>query len=116
MALTKAQIKDRTANRLGVLARGQTLDHDDSERIEQGFNEVYEYLKKMNLASFSSTASVPNDIVPFFVTMIAYNCIDDFAVSNDRYARIVNDFATAELKIRQLVTPDYISQDDPRDY
>lgn len=116
MALTKAQIKERAATRLGIVAIGQALSHEDGVRLEQAYNEVYEYLKTHGIASFAASSDVPSDIAPYFITMIAHNCIDDYKIPNELYQRIAIDFSQAEHKIRALVIPDYISTTQPTGY
>ena len=52
MSLTKNEIRDRVAtDYLGILQLGQSLQSQDDVRILQGYDEVYEYLKKKGLAS-----------------------------------------------------------------
>lgn len=116
MSQTKTEVINRAANMLGVLAFGQSLASQDSTRITQGYNEVYAYLKNKGLATWASTASVPDELVFFMASMIAYSCINDYGVSNDRYQRISADANSAEQNIRALVIPAYVSQQDPTDY
>lgn len=117
MALTKAQIRDRVASDyLGILALNQSLQNQDKTRIEQGYDEVYGYLKIKGLATWASTGSVPNELVPYVTAMVAHNCYKTYTVSNDRAARIIADFAVAEQNIRELTTSDDVSQVDARDF
>ncbi len=117
MALTKSEIRDRTASDyLGILTLGQALQDQDKERIEEAYDEVYEYLKEKKLATWASTASVPTNLVPHVVVMVADNCHQTYGVSPERLSRIQRDFVRAEPKIRDLVLPEYISQEEPKDY
>lgn len=117
MSLSKNDIRDRVASDyLGILPLGQALQHQDSTRILQAYNEVYEYLKEKKLATWAFTASVPTELVPYIVVMVAENCHQTYGVSQERLLRIQTDFIKAEPKIRGLVFPEYISQEDPKDY
>lgn len=105
MALTKNQIRDRVASDyLGILQLDQDLQHQDNTRISQAYDEVYEYLKTKGLATWSSTASVPNSLVPYMVALVAKNCYSTYGLSQERQARIISDSSIAESKIRELVS------------
>ena len=116
MALTKAQIRNRAANLLGILPFGQALQSQDSDRIEQAYDEVFEYLKEMGLATWASTGSVPNNLATHVIAMVAHNCLDDYGVSNDRFSRILNRYGVAEKEIRKIIVVPYSSQTPPRDF
>lgn len=117
MAVTKNEIRDRVASDyLGILQLGQSLQSQDDTRITQAYNEVYEYLKTKGLASWASTGSVPNDIAPYMVSLVAKNCYMTYGVSSDRATRILNDSSTAEQTIRELVTIDGVLSTDATSY
>ena len=117
MPQTKAEVRDRAANDLGVLPlNGDALQSQHVTRIEQAYDEVYEDLKDEGLAIWASTASVPNNIVPHMAALVANNCLGSYAVSESRYVRIKNEASFAKREIRRLTAPDYVSQDEPTDY
>jgi len=117
MALTKAEIRDRVAtDYLGILQLNQSLQDQDKTRIEQGYDEVYEYLKTKGLATWASTASVSNDVAPYMIIMVAENCRTTYGLSKEREARIIGKFVNAENNIRELVSLDQPLQEDPRNY
>jgi hypothetical protein len=116
MSLTKAQIRDRVANDLGILALGQSLQSQDVHRIEQAYNEVYDDLKENGLAIWALTDVVPDKVVPHIVALIAFNCLNTYGVSNDRYIRIKANYDIAEKKIRELVSSEYVPMEEPTDY
>ena len=114
---TKAEIRNRVANDyLGILPLGQTLQHQDKARIEEGYQEVYEYLKSQKLATWAFAASVPDILVPYVVAMVADNVKNTYGVSDDRFIRITASSAVAESEIRKIVLPEYISQEQPNDF
>ena len=117
MALTKAEIRDRVAaDYLGILQLSGSLQDQDKTRIEQGYDEVYEYLKTKGLATWTSTASVPNDLAPYMIVMVAENCRTTFSLSKEKEVRIRDKFVNAESKIRELVSLDEGLKEEPRNY
>lgn len=117
---TKAEIRDRAANDLGILRLGQSLQHQDKVRIESAYDEVYEELKDEGLAIWASTAEVPTKLVRHVVALVADNCLSTYGVNEARFARIKlaagQDGETAKRAIRKNITPEYESTDEPVDY
>lgn len=116
MPLSKPEIRDRAANELGILSLGQSLQAQDATRIEQAYNEVYDYLDGQGLAIWSIDDNVPDKLCPHVIAMVAFNCADNYGVSADRYQRITAKFVIAEKKIRELVLPEYVPQDEAVNY
>jgi len=113
---TRAEIRDRAANDLGMLRLGQSLQAQDNTRILAAYDEVFAMLKKEGYANWTSTGAVPAEFVPYVATLVADNCLSTYGVSNDRYVRIKNAATEALLKIKLLVAHDYSSQDEGVDY
>lgn len=120
MALTKAQIRDRAAEELGILPIGQTLQAQDDARITQAYNEVYADLKGEGLATWASTASVPDECVPHVVMLVAHSLVGAYSVSQDRMNRILlkagADGDRAKRELRRVVQNHHVSATGPRDY
>ena len=117
MPLTKNEIRDRVASDyLGILELGQSLEHKDSVRILQGIDEVYEYLKTKGLATWASTGSVPDDLVPFFNSLVANNCYPAFKLDVNRQNKIILDSRTAESSIRELVSNSGTLEEEPTSF
>lgn len=113
---TKAEIRDRAASELGILRLGQSLQAQDDSRITAGYEEVYAFLVKEGLATWAATGDVPDSVTPYVVALTAKNCLGTYGVSELRYGRIVADAVTAMREIRAIISPDYVSQDEPKDY
>lgn len=113
---TKAEIRDRAANKLGILPFNQDLDHENKVRIESAFDEVYAQLKKDGQATWASTGSSPDELTNHVVFLVAENCLDDYSVSDTRYMRIKAGAQVARREIQKLTTSDFASQDDPQDF
>jgi len=121
MSLTPNEIRDRAANDLGLLRLGQSLQAQDDSRISQAYNETYAELKEEGLATWASTASVPDQYAPHVISLVAYNCLDTYAVSLERYNRVLlKAGANGELakqNIRKLFNTNFETlKDDPVDF
>lgn len=113
---TVSAVIDRTANDLGMLRLGQSLQAQDSTRITSAYDEIYAQLKTEGLATWASDGVIPDEVVRYVVALMADSCLGTYGVSNDRYKRIKMDAQGAAREIRKFVTPPHVSQDDPKDY
>jgi len=113
---TKAEIRDRAANDLGILQLGQVLQSQDKTRIEAGYDEVYAQLKKDGFATWASTASVPNELTPHVAALVADNCSGVYGLSPARFERVKLSAINGDREIRKFATADYVSQEDATDY
>lgn len=113
---TTAEVRDRAANDLGLLRLGQSLQSQDATRISSGYDEVYQQLKLDGLATWTSTGDIPTELVPHVASLVAYNCLNTYSVSPERYKRITTAALLAVAGIRALTTKPYVSQDNPADY
>jgi len=116
MSKTKTQIRDRAANDLGLLPLGQALKSQDSTRILAGYDEVYKGLEELELAVWPSDGSVPDLVASYVISLVAENCLNTYAVSNDRYIRIKNEANAARREIPLLIRPDYDDSTEADDY
>ena len=112
--MTLAEIKKRTAYMLGILRIGQALDADKDARIESAYNETYAQLNTEGINTWGAT--IPDEVVPHVVSIMALNCCDDYGVSPARYQRIVAKANVALREIRKHTTPDYEPLTDPQDF
>jgi hypothetical protein len=114
--VTKAQIRDRTAQEIGILQIGQSLEDTDKVRIEQGYDEVYAELKRDNLNFWSVTGDIPNPFVPYVVALMADNISNTYSIPNERYSRLLPIIQKAKAKISSLGAEPYKSTKKPLDY
>jgi len=112
---TKAEVRDRAANDLGLLRLGQSLQSQDATRIESAYDEVYQDLVDQGVATWTSTGAIPTKVVPHVAALVADNCLNTYSVADSRYARIKASSANAFREIRRLVTAHYVS-DPVRDF
>jgi len=118
---TKAEIRKRVANDLGILPLNQSLQSEHVTRINSAYDEVYARLKRGGLAIWASSAAVPDEITPYMITLVTDNCLKTYGVAKETYKRIKLDAGpngeTAMQKIREFISSDYsLSDDEPSDY
>lgn len=118
---TVAEVVERAANELGILAVGQTLPAHHNTRITAAYNEIYGVLKSEGLAVWDSNGTIPNEVVPMLSMLMADACSNTYGVSNDRYTRIKNavggeDGDKAKRAIRKIIATEYVSMADPVGY
>lgn len=120
MSLTMLAAIDRAANECGVLRLGQSLQTNDQTRFQSGYDEVHADLETEGLATFSSTAAIPNNLAPWVVWLVAQNCAGTYGVSGERYNRILlhsgPNGERGKREIRKLIQPPHSSEDPAVDY
>lgn len=117
---TKQEIRDRSANDLGILRIGQSLQAQDNTRILSAYAEVWAELNAESIAPWQITESVPDELVKHVVALVALNCLNTYGVSDKRYIRIMNaagdDGVKAKRAIRLLVATPYVNTDEVEQY
>lgn len=108
MAVTRAQMANRILRRLGVLGTGQKAKSEDTSYALQAYDELYSQLEELGLAEWGATDDVPNEYVNDIVNWAAYNLIDDFKCSTQRYQRIQIASSRAEPNIRRIQSGEFV--------
>lgn len=116
MAKTIAEVRNRALYLLGMLQVGQSPQDADATRVEEAYGEVYADLKDCGLATWTSTGSVPDALVPHVAALVAYECADDYGVSTARLQRVMARSDKAKMKIAELTQPDYESLSQADDF
>ena len=96
---TAAEIRNKAARELGVLATGQTLRSEISTDLDAAYVEVYALLEAEKVASWAIADAVPSRDVASVVALVAEARVNVYSVPNDRYQRIV---AAAPGAFKQL--------------
>lgn len=113
---TKAEVRNRTAEFLGRLRLGQSLDDALKVRIDSAYTEVYADLKDDQLVTWAEAGTIPNKVAPHMAALMAFNCTSSVHVSESLYQRIIAARNIAKREIRRLVTPVYQVTDEPEDF
>lgn len=118
---TRAEIRARALQVLGVVRIGQSAKAEDDTEIGTAYDELYEKLKKEGLATWVLTGNVPLELAPHVVRLVALSRTDGtYPISNDRLQRLVLQTGqNGELslrEIRRLTTTKHESLEEPRDF
>ena len=117
---TKAEIRQQVGEDLGLVPIGQTLESQDQTRIDNTFTSMYNLLKNKGLAAWAVASEVPEELVPDFCLLMEERLLISYSVPENRFLRIKSSAGDggvlAIARIADLVTPPYVSTDDPVDY
>lgn len=116
MALSKAEIRNRALEELGVIQVGTSPQDQDKVRVEEYYDQVYDILKDDGLNIWASTANCPDKLCPHMIALVAERGLNTYSTSNERYLRITNMANVARREIPKMVQPEYEGLDDPTDY
>lgn len=114
---TKAEMRQRVGEDLSLVPVGQDLEFQDQARIDATFEEVYARLKQKGLATWASTAEVPEELTPYFALLMLQKLAGlSYSVPDSRYQRIQieagPDGEAALATLAELAIPEYDSTDD----
>jgi hypothetical protein len=117
---TKAEVRQRVGEDLGLVPIGQDLESQDQARIDATYDEMYARLKEKGLAAWASDGEVPDRIVPYFCLLMEEKLLTSYSVPENRNIRIRTDAGEdgekALLKLSQLTIQEYESIDDNTDF
>ena len=117
---TKAEAKQLCAEELRLVPVGQAMQSHHDTRMGEAYDQVYAALQVKRLAVWDATASMPDEIVPHFVALMADNKKDIVGVSDAIYQRILfrvgSNGEKAFDNIRNLINPSFQTQDRQTDY
>jgi hypothetical protein len=104
---TKADIRNRVLQKLGVLAAEETAQSADAELVEGVVDAVHAELEGEGLVSWT-VETVPNNIKESFATLVAYRLVSegsDFGVPADTKQSLMMAGEPAMRRIRRQVSP-----------
>ena len=113
---TVPEIKRQALELLGRLRLGQSYQTQDNTAMQESYDEVYASLSELGVATWTSTGSVPLELTPPVVALVAWNRIDVYGVSDSRYQRIAAKAAVAVATLKQFTTPAHESLEEPTDF
>lgn len=120
---TKQEVKNRALEELGVKTIGQGAHNKDDTRIGTAYTEVYADLKKEGLAVWAEAGTIPDDVAPHLVNLMALNAINTYKVSPALFGRlthgtnsVMQGISISKREIRPLTVPDHESLDEPKNF
>lgn len=106
---TATEIRNKAAKKLRILPSNQTVHSEDTATLDAAYTEVYAQLDALGLATWDSDEDIPDEFVQPVVDLVAYARLNEFAVPDNLYQRIVvdaigdgNAFVGAEARIRRM--------------
>ena len=86
---TQAQIRQTAAENLGILGEGTVLPSYATGDLNNAISEVYNILRKLNLVSWASTDSVPDEYAAPFAMLVADQRKTKYQIPDSRYMRVM---------------------------
>jgi hypothetical protein len=83
MAVTKADLATRVAQRLRIVPSGQSLDVADSLLIQDAYDELFQWLLQRRAVTWGSSDDIPDQASRSMVRLLAYEVADDFLGNQD---------------------------------
>lgn len=99
---TTTEMRQKAAERLYIIGRGQTVKSQDSNDLDDAYAEVYAQLDVKGLTTWSSTDDIPEEYVNDIVAMMCRRRLDTYAIPEPRRSEIKQDDLLAELNIREM--------------
>ena len=114
--ITLAALKDRVAQKLRVVANGETVDANDLTLIEDKYNEVYDELNNLGLVDWALAGPINTTHSQHVITIVASRCADDFEVEESRLQRLMVEDMSARNKLKEQAHQEYVPEDQPEYY
>ncbi len=113
---TVAELRNKVSFKLGIGARGNTLESSISDDLDQAYAEVYARLRSEDLVSWAFTSEVPDELITPVVDLVAFSRVDEYGVSAERWQRVANSASQAEVRIRRTLKDDYFTDEEEAKY
>lgn len=117
---TKAEVRQRIGEDLGLVPVAQALESQDDTRIDTAFAEAYARLKEKGLASWAYSGDVPTKIVPDFCLLVEESLVTSYSIPESRALRIKTAAGQGGVeaikRISELSIQEYDSTDGPQDF
>lgn len=86
---TQAEIRNLAAENLGKLGEGQILESNVSGDLDDAISEVYNILRRLNLATWASTDDVPDEYAGSFAMLVADERKTKYQLPDTHYMRVM---------------------------
>jgi hypothetical protein len=100
--LTKAQLRNRVLQHLGVLGAGQTANAEDADLVDEAIDAAHERLRKLGLVPFATSAVPPWAQIPLR-DFVAGDVAQAFGMSGQRLAEFKRTGDEGERELRRQV-------------
>lgn len=113
---TKAEIRNKTLIKLGVLSADGTAEADDATLIEEKYDDLYQYLVRKKVATWGPTDEVPDGSIEPLVVVLASRCLTDFDVPEKYVTIIAGTVRDSWKELEQLAAIPYESHETAANY
>ena len=113
---TLLSVKEKALRRVGVLGNGQTVSPLQDVQVTSAYNSLYDELQSKSIAAWAQDGDIPDTFVEHIVDMLSFNLANEFGVSDSRWQRLQITADRAELKLRAISYPNYVSDTEVTDY
>lgn len=100
--MTRAELVERTAKRLGILAAGQSLANEDRVSIDDEVDAVCADLASREVYDVTDDEDIPGDAFVWLADVLAVVCAPDFGMSEQGLASKGISRAQAEMMLRTI--------------
>jgi hypothetical protein len=114
--VTLTDLKAKVLKKLRVLAPSQTAPAYADEIVGDAYTAVYEQLKTEKLIYWGSSDDIPDDLAFQIISLVIFNCADDFHVPEPRLARLERQSMVSMKDIRRKTALDYVATTAEVDY
>lgn len=97
MSSTKADLRNRALEHLGVLAAGESPSAEDAALVDGRIDSLHEKLMARRLVNFE-TSAIPDEAVHDYMRIVANECAQAFGLP-----RIEAETMSAEAELRKLI-------------
>ena len=102
MPRTRAELVERTAKRLGILAAGQSLSNEDRVSIDEEIDAMSADLATREVYDLADDEDIPDDAFVWLADVLSVVCAPDFGMSEQGLAAKGITRAQAETKLMAI--------------
>lgn len=113
---TKAELRNKVLQRLGVIDPEETPSSADANTVEEAYLELYDELRKSGHVSWASGGSIPSEAVRPLVNVIAYELLPEFLVPGEQAMKIQSAYQSAIRRLRAVMSEPYTSDSKFSEY
>lgn len=113
---TKAEVRNKTLIKLGVLSADGTADTNDATLVEDKYDDLYQYLVRKRIATWGPTDEVPNGSIEPVVVLLANRLLSDFNLPLEKASLIKLEYTPAFNQLNEMALVEYTQEPLSADY
>jgi hypothetical protein len=115
MAITLADLYQRTGAKLGILRADESLSAEDGDLIADTYASLHDQLLSEGLATWGVSDAVPDWVAPILVELLAAMLVDQFGIEEPRRSALRAEgvlgnapVSPAERRLRRQLSLPYV--------